>query len=507
MNSPRFFPPALAACFLAALAAAAASLPAAPLAWRDHTYIAHDKEKTPVRGQVATLVVPEDPAQPAGAKIELALLRLPATAASGSADTPAAANSAASAAQRPIVYLHGGPGGSALEHLDSPDFRALFAALQTQSEVILLDQRGCGASRPSLVPGREAPRLAADTLATRESFLGYLLQVSTLVRDRLAASGHEARLYHTLTSVEDLEALRVALGAEQLDLFAHSYGTQLAQAFARAHPGSVGRMVLVGSRGMDTARKLPAEADAFLEQIAALARADTTVGAKFPDLVATLRRVLAKLDAAPVAVEMENEKKEKFTLRVGGYALRFIIAKFYLNDPDNFRYLPKLLDELETGRRPWSLVFNLVQLLRSPVSFTWFTTDAASGVSAPRAAQIAAEARTALLGDAMNFPFPDIDRAWRMPDLGAAFRAPVACAAPTLFVAGTLDGITPVAQTREIMRTFSAAQLLVIENGGHNSQLRPPEVHAAIAAFLAEKPLAQTTVAMPKPAFMPLIAK
>ena len=33
------------------------------------------------------------------------------------------------------------------------------------------------------------------------------------------------------------------------------------------------------------------------------------------------------------------------TLKVGGYALRFIIAKFYLNDPDNTKFLPKLLDE------------------------------------------------------------------------------------------------------------------------------------------------------------------
>lgn len=463
---------------------------AAPLAWRSQVYVAHDKEKTQIRGQVAQLSVPENPALPAGPQVQLALMRLPATTKSPGA---------------PIVYLHGGPGGSALEHLESADFRALFAALQAKADVVLLDQRGCGKSTPSLVPGI-AGRPSGEVFGSRENFLAHLESSSVMVRDRLTAAGHDPRCYTVRESVADIEALRSALGVAKIDLFAHSYGTQLAQAFVREYPGSVGRMVLVGARGMDTTRKLPAEADAFLERIAELARADATVGAKFPDLVGTLRRVLVKLDAAPVAVEMENEKKEKFTLRVGGYVFRFIVAKFYLNDPQNFRYLPKVLDELDTARKPWSLVFNLAQLLRSPVSYAWLTTDAASGVTSSRAGVIAAQARVAVLGDAMNFPFPEINRIWAVPDAGDAFRAPVITGTPTLFVAGTLDGITPVSQAREIIKGFAQGRLLVVENGGHNSQIHPPEVASAISGFFAGQS-SPDRVTMPVAAFMPLIAK
>jgi pimeloyl-ACP methyl ester carboxylesterase len=478
--------PLLLAFSLAPLLAAHA----APLSWQPHIFTAQDKERTTVRGFTATLSAPENPAQPTGPQVQLHLMRLPTSAASPST---------------PIVYLHGGPGGSSVEHLESPDFRALFARLQQRADVILLDQRGCGKSTPSLVPGLIG-RPVSDTLASREYFLAHLESTSAAVRDRLRASGHDTRHYTILTSAADLEVLRAALGVERIDLFAHSYGTQLAQAYVRRFPQSVGRMVLVGSRGMDTSRKLPGEADDFLSRIAALAKQDPTVGTKFPDLVATLRRVLAKLDAAPLAVEMENEKKEKVTLRVGGFALRFIVAKFYLNDPDNFRYLPKILDEIDSGRRPWSLIFNLAQLIRSPVSYAWFTTDAASGVSEARAERIAAEAKTALLSDAMNFPFPAINRVWQMTDLGNAFRAPVETSTPTLFIAGSLDGITPVSQTREIMRTFARAQLLVVENGGHNSQLRPRAVVDAIHDFLAGRS-APDRVEMPPPQFMPLITQ
>jgi proline iminopeptidase len=47
--------------------------------------------------------------------------------------------------------------------------------------------------------------------------------------------------------VADLEALRVALGVEKLDLLGHSWGGYLAQAYAAAHGDRVAHMVLVGS--------------------------------------------------------------------------------------------------------------------------------------------------------------------------------------------------------------------------------------------------------------------
>jgi pimeloyl-ACP methyl ester carboxylesterase len=461
----------------------------ASIAWRDSVYTTHERPSRPVSVQMARLTVPENVARPNGATVDLLVLRLPAA-------TPAPGI--------PTVYLHGGPGGSSAEHLEQPAFRALFDSLRTRGDVVMFDQRGCGGSRPSLVPA-DAPRARTETLATREAFLRYLEQVSKTVRDRLVQAGHDPKQFTVLNSVEDIEALRRALGVEKINLLGHSYGTQLAQAYVRAYPHSVARLVLIGARGMDTARKLPAEADESLRRIAGLARADTTVGARFPDLVATLDRVLAKLDRAPLAVELEDGDR-RFTLEVGGYALRFIVAKFYLNDPDNFRYLPKMLDESDQGRRPWSLIFNLGQILRGGVSLAWFTTDGASGVTAARAETIRAQARGARLQDAMNFPFPDINRVWGVQDLGDGFREPVRSDVPALFVAGTLDGITPVSQTREIMKGFSDSRLLLVENGGHSSQLRAPGVAGDIAGFMAGRNPPETARLSPVE-FVPLIAK
>ena len=46
----------------------------------------------------------------------------------------------------PVIYLEGGPGGAASASLQN----LLGSALRTEYELILIDQRGTGLSRPSL---------------------------------------------------------------------------------------------------------------------------------------------------------------------------------------------------------------------------------------------------------------------------------------------------------------------------------------------------------------------
>ena len=68
------------------------------------------------------------------------------------------------------------------------------------------------------------------------------------------ALGPNRRFYSTADTVEDLEALRVALGAEKLTLDGVSYGTFVAERYAMAHPDRVARLVLdsvVPAAGLD----------------------------------------------------------------------------------------------------------------------------------------------------------------------------------------------------------------------------------------------------------------
>ncbi len=129
--------------------------------------------------------------------------------------------------RRAAVYLSGGPGGAGLEEarFGLADLRSVRA----DHDLVAFDQRGTGDSGLLRCPALERdPRLrsvrAGEACAAR--------------------IGPRRALYTTRTSVEDLEAIREAVQADQLLLYGVSYGTKVALAYARAHPDRVERLIL-----------------------------------------------------------------------------------------------------------------------------------------------------------------------------------------------------------------------------------------------------------------------
>ena len=160
--------------------------------------------------QCTTLRVPLDRSGSLPGTVALRLARLPA----GSA--------------RPtLVYLSGGPGGAGIEEMLA--VMPLTPFLLDSYRVVGFDQRGTGGSGLLRCKGLERdPRL-------RSARAG---------EDCARRLGQKRRLYTTPDSVADLEAIRAELGVERLTLFGISYGTELALAYARAHPGHVDRLIL-----------------------------------------------------------------------------------------------------------------------------------------------------------------------------------------------------------------------------------------------------------------------
>lgn len=164
--------------------------------------------------QCATLDVPFDRADPSLGSVALAVQRVPASAPRTGV----------------IVLLAGGPGQPAL-----PAFESLLAPLAHEAalrgfELVAFDQRGTGQSQELQCPD-EPFRLPKGGLASFVQTCGEAL-------------GPTRAFYTSQESVEDLDALRGALGGVPLSLFAVSYGTRVAGMYAREHPQGVARMAL-----------------------------------------------------------------------------------------------------------------------------------------------------------------------------------------------------------------------------------------------------------------------
>ncbi len=185
--------------------------------------------------ECGTLVVPFDREDPAAGDIGLAVQRMPASG----------------TRKGVIVLLAGGPGQPAL-----PAFEQFLAPLARDPalrgfELVAFDQRGTGQSQGLECPGSEGPSKGG---------------ISAYVGACGEALGATRAFYTSQESVEDLDALRQALGGEPRRSGLSLYGTRVAGMYALEHPQGVARMVL------DSAVPVSGSSALYSERVGALRR-------------------------------------------------------------------------------------------------------------------------------------------------------------------------------------------------------------------------------------------
>lgn len=439
-----------------------------------------------VAAEFGRFVVPENRSNPHSNAIELAFVRLPSTA-----PHPGP----------PLVFLQGGPGASGIDGLRWS--LPWFMALREVGDVIALDQRGTGLSHPCLD--------CLDTWALPLDQPGSRDEVLRLAREGVRrcvafwrGQGVDLSGYTTEESADDVDALREALGYEQIHLYGASYGSHLALATIKRHEAHIARAVIALVEGPDHTLKLPGNVQKHLEHLQALVQTDSRLRAAIPNLLELMRTVLERLTVSPVTVEVRDEKSGKLVqVCLGSFDLAWVTANGLGSRPF-LAHLPARYHAMVRGDFSW-VAGEVLELRRSWIGNAMsYVMDCASGASAERAQRIQMEAPETLLGTIMDFPFPDICDACGTPDLGPAFRAPITSEVPALFLSGSLDGRTPPSNAEEVRAGFSHSHHLIVENGAHGDEtLEAPGVSEAILTFLKGEPVSRTHASLPF-AFIPV---
>src|SRR5215208_5519316 len=121
----------------------------------------------------------------------------------------------------PVFLLAGGPGQSATRAYERATIRKLLGREALRRDVVVIDQRGTGSSGALNCPTlQQAGSLSLADAAARCA----------------ALLGPARPFFTTADSVADIEAVRIALGYDRIALLAVSYGTVVAEQYARAHP-------------------------------------------------------------------------------------------------------------------------------------------------------------------------------------------------------------------------------------------------------------------------------
>lgn len=290
--------------------------------------------------ECATVSAPLDWARPGGDRITLAVSRL----------------RAADPARRiGVLFVNpGGPGGEGVPLVRDYAVQAFAPELRDRFDIVGVDPRGVGASRPAIT----CPVPTFDPAVTQRP--DHPLEFQRLVdhNRRVAdacrrATGPLVDHVDTISAAKDFDAVRAALGESRISWLGLSYGTLLGGTYAQLFPHRVRAAVLdgavdhtVGSRRMATDEAVTTEQ--VFRQFARWCGETASCALHGRDVEAGYRDLLARADRGNIPA---RDHPEGVTTEQIGYG---VYSMLYLT-----RMWPRLAEALRdaTAEQPDAAVF------------------------------------------------------------------------------------------------------------------------------------------------------
>lgn len=409
------------------------------------------------------LDVPEDRAMPEGLTISLAVAIV--------------ASKNGSSGSVPLVYLEGGPGGSALDGLVQ---LWLHSPLGDERDIILLDQRGTGYSEPTL----NCPELEDDDGQDWFDAVGDC-------RDRLKEAGVNLDMYNSAASAADVADLRLALGYDQIDLLGISYGTRLALTVMRDWPEGIRSVILdsVYPPQVDALNEQPQTILRALEEVFEGCKLDADCNKTYPGLERVLYELVETLNEDPAVVMFyDEEKDEDYPEEVwGDYVVDTLIDSLY--DTRMIPYLPAYIYAMYDG--DYEEAYDILDIPYQNYTYPYPEEDYVppdEDVSDSEGMFYSVECREEVYFNSVDaaeaavesYPFSitegliwQVEDFFFICDLWGTIEAPplenepVRSGIPTLVLNGEYDPVTPPAWASQTADYLSNSQLFIFPGYGH----------------------------------------
>ncbi|HXI45535.1 MAG TPA: alpha/beta fold hydrolase [Candidatus Acidoferrales bacterium] len=319
---------------------AAASSPPRTLAGTPLTRCGLPNGSGVVIAQCGHLRVAEDPSKPDGRQIELKVAVIPAVSANPEPD--------------PVFILAGGPGGAAAKDLAWTAAR--YPGMHATRDIVLVDQRGTGESNELRF---EVPPDFSG-LSPEET----QRQLRAWVEGQLERFDADATMYTTAIAMDDLDAVRSALGYDKINVMGSSYGATAAQYYIRQHPDHIRTVILDGATLIDVPvmELIAPNSQRALELLFGRCAEDAACGAAYPTLPADFAAAQARLAKGAVTTEVSSLITRKpIVISAGTFAA---VVHQGLVSSDLTAGLPWLIRAAAEGR--WNDVASVVARLEQP---------------------------------------------------------------------------------------------------------------------------------------------
>ena len=405
-------------------------------------------DDAPTDAYCGTLRVFENRATRQGRQIDLNIVILPALSPGSKPD--------------PLFFLAGGPGQGAAKL--APLVRQLFRRVQTDRDIVLVDQRGTGKSNPlecesdddSLKSFNEPETAGFDRL--KKCMAGYDADLS---------------LYTTTIAMDDLDDVRAHLGYERINIYGGSYGTRAGLVYMRQHGDRVRVAVLdgVAPTNMRLPLFFPRDVQRALDLLIKDCENDEACRKTYPNLGQRITDLMERLRRDPPLVTVTHPRTgETGEIRLEARLVANVMAGT-LYSPLASALIPAVVARAEQNDFQGMLALASVGDGGEPNMSIGMQLSVICAEDSPRvtAEDAERESKGTLFGEYVMRNQRLACEFWPKGQVEPAFYEPVTSNIPTLVLSGELDPVTPPVWGEQIATTLSASKHIVIPGTGHTA--------------------------------------
>lgn len=390
------------------------------------------------------LTVPEDHLAPSDTTLDIHVVRLPAVSSGKASD--------------PLFFLAGGPGQAATEL--TPFIASIFSQVRQTRDIILVDQRGTGKSNPL-----QCDVMDLDALLVTEDDV----DLSAMMAECAATHAVNFQHYHSVNAVHDFDAVRVALGYDQVNLYGGSYGTRAALVWLREKPEGIRSAIL---DGVAPTQVVVGPFGTFSQQAYERLLADCAEEAAcaelFGDLDATYQNLRTRLRDEPQMLHYRDPRSdEPIDLLLTEYRLAGNLRNA-LYSPRTRQLIPLAITAASAGDyRPILGLMNSIDA-DQPL-YIGLLLSVLCQEDIPRADEelLARDRANTFMGGQLTADFMSMCRGWPVNPGNPAWAEPVSSDVPVLLLSGAQDPVTPPQWAEVAAETLPNSTHLVAEHGGH----------------------------------------
>lgn len=365
----------------------------------------------------------------------------------------------------PIVYLQGGPGAPTLimegfwkNH-----------PLRNDRDIVLMDQRGTGASEANCTNLGEAIFNIASQDLDNAGEIKALKAVLTQCKKAMKQNGVDLAGYTSKENAADFEELRKTLGYKKWNLFGTSYGSRLGLTIMRDFPNGVRSAVFNGVLTPET-NLINDQSQNFehtLFTIIERCKKDENCNNRYPNLKMRLLSVLDKLKSDPLQIDYDGKS---FVFNPQDFLLILYLSLYDRHSLSNIPLLIEAVEKEEKGLLVNALkgIKELYTLINWPTNFSVmgyeelpFYNDVAMAESLKQSELSVDLSISSALG-------MELLKGWHSFRASEIENQIVVSEIPTLLVSGDLDHVTPVSNATKALKYLKNGHGLIFPNESHN---------------------------------------